>query len=176
MLGNAISALARTQQCLVTGCQPLPRVQWRGCHCRAAPPATPGLPAACAQGCDIVVNGCLAHQKAHQNQSRPDRSVHYGQPSSIHSHVSPGFPLLPPVPCSIVSCNVTCTHQGHYLSATPGAGLPWYTQGGMLLLNCLAAELLYHSVTLQVRTRFQTGLLVGGLAYCQRVPFSHTVP
>jgi hypothetical protein len=42
--------------------------------------------------------------------------------------------------------------QGHYLSATPRVALPWPMQVGVLLVNCMAAELLYRSVVLQVRT------------------------
>lgn len=41
--------------------------------------------------------------------------------------------------------------QGHYLSATPRVALPWPMQVGVLLVNCMAAELLYRSVVLQVR-------------------------
>lgn len=42
--------------------------------------------------------------------------------------------------------------QGHYLSSTPRVALSWPLQAGVLLVNCLAAELLYRSVVLQVST------------------------
>jgi len=40
--------------------------------------------------------------------------------------------------------------QAHYLASTPRIALPWHMQAGVLLINCMAAELLYRSVMLQV--------------------------
>jgi hypothetical protein len=51
-------------------------------------------------------------------------------------------------PTHQVCCYVSL--QGHYLSSTPRVALPWPMQAAVLLVNCLAAELLYRSVMLQV--------------------------
>jgi hypothetical protein len=40
--------------------------------------------------------------------------------------------------------------QGHYLSANPALVLPVAVQGGMILIECLAVEMLYRSVLLQL--------------------------
>lgn len=52
--------------------------------------------------------------------------------------------------CLIVWLPLLLLLQAHYLASTPRVALPWHMQAGVLLINCMAAELLYRSVTLQV--------------------------